>query len=112
MIVNMEEKNEKEDEIYEVDDWIKYENTDKIPENKQDSYYSWKILLFIGLAPYIGLLLSAIKAWFEGTYFIESYMYGLDAFMLVIIGNFIVSWVIYIPAAILVILSIYKICKI
>ena len=107
----MEEKDKKDDKILEVDGWVKSENDeDSNNEDVKDIKY-WRNMLGIGLTPFVCMLIIAIIGSFNNPSFMGSPVSWFDAFLLGIIFSFMVLWFVFIPAGVLVIVSISKICK-
>lgn len=88
---------------------VEFDNN-KSEENKNNKLF-WKGMLFLGLFPYIYLIYNIIQCFFYGITFFNHTSYGFDAVELVIILDFYLYWFIYIPATILIIVSIVKMSK-
>lgn len=87
---------------------IKSDNNNK--EQKNNNLF-WKGMLILGLCPYIYLIYNIIQCFFNGITFFNHTSYGFDAVKLIIILDFYLYWFIYIPAIILIIVSIIKMSK-
>lgn len=105
----MEENDNKDDEILEVDGWVKSKNDEASSEENVKDIKYWRNMLGIGLTPYVCMLLIAIIGAFNNPSFMGSSVSWFDAFLLGIIFSFMVLWFIFIPAGILVIVSIIKV---
>ena len=71
----------------------------------------WKLCFFIGLIPYIILLLYAIYSFFFGIDVFTVKLYKIEAIKSVMFFYPIMYWFIFLPAIILIIISIIKIKK-
>ena len=79
--------------------------------NKNKDKLIYKILLGIGIIPYLFLILSGIYSTIYGIIFFSSIIYGLDAFLTVSILVVFIYWPIYLISLFLIIFSIIKLRK-
>lgn len=81
-------------------------------DNKKKKHTNdyWHNLMIIGLIPYVFLFLIAINTFFEGSGLVGD-TGGFESALFSIVMIFAFFWFIYVPATIMVILSIYKIHK-
>lgn len=74
-------------------------------ENKK-----WNFLFCLGLFPYIYILLGAIYSYINGSDLVGD-TGGIDSALFVIVVYIVMLWYIYLPALILIIVSIIKMIK-
>ena len=79
--------------------------------NFKDGSTLWKNLFCLSLLPFIYMVMMAIGSFFGGTGFFGTTTSGIDAAWTVIVLLFVLAWYIYIPALIILLISIKKVFR-